>query len=433
MAANGGMMTGGGVGTGGRRITPGSSRAGDCAGACGGLEVVCFEAEGSVTNTNWKFVGQGNGPYNTVPNYTYVGDGCGSYDKEVTTTYYGWKVRKCCAFVSCCLLLPVLVCLLLVITGMAEGKVGRANPSPVVNIGAHPHVPALTPDLSNPMHDCYNSRFWTATLASDDVRRDYCCRNFNQGCPTTAPARRAQPTTPEPVGLITTRPASVPVTAPAPAPAPAPAQLPPNPVSPNLTARPSSRSSSPDIGRGQVRRLVAWAPSGLAGAPSDVPSPQAASQAWSSITASPSQPLRGVTFAGACPAPPPWMAAPLPGDAGRHASIPSSCGAQPTFKQPLQSAPLPEPGLPAGQRRTPPPGQPPSRQSRSPQQRGRPVQLFPGPAVLRGVFPPSAGGWADAPRRQTAIMRPPQPLAAPQVADLPWWAQAVLGHGRRTA
>mmetsp|Transcript_4439 Transcript_4439/g.6157 ORF Transcript_4439/g.6157 Transcript_4439/m.6157 type:complete len:116 (-) Transcript_4439:2-349(-) len=46
---------------------PGSS-AGDCSGACGGMETMCCEAEGGVSNVQWVPVGSG-GAYSPVMSY----------------------------------------------------------------------------------------------------------------------------------------------------------------------------------------------------------------------------------------------------------------------------------------------------------------------------------------------------------------------------
>merc|ERR1719223_2537864 len=73
-----------------------ATNAGDCTGACGGIEAVCCEAEGAVQNTNWQYVGDGRGAYSSVPQYGFVGEGRGSFEREVVTTYYGWKLTKCC-------------------------------------------------------------------------------------------------------------------------------------------------------------------------------------------------------------------------------------------------------------------------------------------------------------------------------------------------
>lgn len=80
-----------------------------CAGACGGAERCCFEAEGSVTSVNWQFVGPGNGMYEQGMSYNFVGEGCGSYDQHEVVTHYGWRVRPCCLGLLACLALGALV------------------------------------------------------------------------------------------------------------------------------------------------------------------------------------------------------------------------------------------------------------------------------------------------------------------------------------
>merc|ERR1712032_1053937 len=73
-----------------------TAMAGDCAGACGGMETACCEATRSVRNKGWAYVGEGMGAYAISPQYNYVGEGAGSYEKQQNTTYYGWRFRKCC-------------------------------------------------------------------------------------------------------------------------------------------------------------------------------------------------------------------------------------------------------------------------------------------------------------------------------------------------
>merc|ERR1719361_369043 len=83
--------------------------------ACGGAGSACCEPAGAmVTSAGWAFVGAGNGDFAPQPaSYNYVGQGCGSYTKEVTTSFYGWKLRPCCLALLCLVLLLPLLWLLL--------------------------------------------------------------------------------------------------------------------------------------------------------------------------------------------------------------------------------------------------------------------------------------------------------------------------------
>merc|ERR1719330_1097377 len=78
--------------------------------ACGGAGSACCEPAGAVvTSTGWSFVGAGHGDFTAAPSYSYVGQGAGAYVKDVSTTFYGWKLRPCCLALLCLsLLLPLL-------------------------------------------------------------------------------------------------------------------------------------------------------------------------------------------------------------------------------------------------------------------------------------------------------------------------------------
>ena len=93
-----------------------SQSAGECAGLCGGLEVAFCEAEGAMKNTNWSYVGDGKGSYSAVPQVGYVGEGVGCFTSVETTTFHGWRFKKCCLAALAALLLPALfyaTCMLL--------------------------------------------------------------------------------------------------------------------------------------------------------------------------------------------------------------------------------------------------------------------------------------------------------------------------------
>jgi len=192
----------------------GLNHAGECAGACGGMEVACCEAQGAVTQTNWAFVGQGNGGYNSVQSYQYVGDGCGSFDKETTTTYWGWKFRKCCIGVGGCLLIPALLWLLIQILN-PEPNPGPdpSTPPPIIVISTP--APSPAPEPNRPLYDCSKQGLWTL------AKRDWCCKHYGRGCPT-------HPPTPP---VTTPCPTHPPVPHPVPIPAPAPVPV-PHPVVP---------------------------------------------------------------------------------------------------------------------------------------------------------------------------------------------------------
>jgi len=188
--------------------------AGDCTGACGGMESACCEAEGAVQNTNWQYVGDGRGAYSTVPQYGFVGEGHGSFEREVVTTYYGWKLRKCCIGILVLALIPLVLYLMLlmanpatiypVFTGIDKyWKVGGGTPAPTP-------VPTF-PKTSEP-YNCFQGGLWTI------ARKDWCCKNHGRGCTTRPPPTKPAPTT----VAATLPPRQVPVPIPIPVPTPAP-------------------------------------------------------------------------------------------------------------------------------------------------------------------------------------------------------------------
>jgi len=115
---------------------PGAN-AGECTGACGGMETMCCEPDGAATGVNW--VKTSGGSYTPVTSYQYIGEGAGTYERQVVTTYYGWRVRKCCLCLLGLLLLAGLLYLLASLFNTPEPE--EAAPPPPVVIA----TPAPTP------------------------------------------------------------------------------------------------------------------------------------------------------------------------------------------------------------------------------------------------------------------------------------------------
>jgi len=107
---------------------PGAS-AGDCTGACGGMETMCCEPEGGLSSVQWVQVSGGS--YRPVMSYQYVGEGSGTYEREVVTTHYGWRVRKCCLCLLGLLLLAGLLYLLSTMFG-GDDDTESDQPNPVI-------------------------------------------------------------------------------------------------------------------------------------------------------------------------------------------------------------------------------------------------------------------------------------------------------------
>jgi len=149
-----------------------------CAGAC-------CEVEAVVTGTNWTYVGEGNGGYSKVQTYNYVGEGEGSFENEVVTTYYGWKVRRCCIGLLSIVFLVALLYLLLAVMlpfgkGLIQGNDGsNSNDATGANGTATVGTATFDPSLVLP-YNCSSLDPWTQT------QQDWCCAHFGKGCPSTS-------------------------------------------------------------------------------------------------------------------------------------------------------------------------------------------------------------------------------------------------------
>jgi len=77
-----------------------------------GVDHLFCEPAGSVSSTDWKFVGQGRGSYEAAQTYAYVGEGVGSYTKQQTMATGGGGSTCCraeCVCLVCCALVAVLL------------------------------------------------------------------------------------------------------------------------------------------------------------------------------------------------------------------------------------------------------------------------------------------------------------------------------------
>lgn len=211
-------ITGGHIGHG---PSSGVESAGDCTGMLGGAERACCEAEGAITNQSWVFVGEGRGSYATSPKYNYVGQGCGNFNREVTVTYHGWKVRKCCLGLLALLLLPAMFYLLVSYVPLIYGLGSEMETTTTATI-----APVFTTPLrpAEPFN-CGTVGLWSL------AKKNWCCHKYGKGCTVASTTRtshpppttkRLPPQTPPAKRL----PVPVPVPVPAPPPAPPTTSLP---------------------------------------------------------------------------------------------------------------------------------------------------------------------------------------------------------------
>jgi len=180
------------------------------------LQTVCCEAQHAIANMSWAYVGEGRGAYSMSPTYNFVGEGCGNFDREVATTYYGWKVRKCCLVLVGLLLLPLLVYFMMLLTGTT--------------------IPTLTPVPSTTSLQTTSTPFNCGVGGLESMSQtQWCCQHYGVGC-TTQPPPTAAPAPPPPPPPLppTTSPHLLPVPVPAPAPAVASLPVPARPAATSL-------------------------------------------------------------------------------------------------------------------------------------------------------------------------------------------------------
>jgi len=116
---------------------PGAN-AGECAGACGGMETMCCEPDGTASNVQW--VQTTGGSYAPVTSFQYIGEGSGTYERQVVTTYYGWRCRKCCL---CLLGLLLLAGLLYLLASLFNTPEPATSPTPAPEIEVQTPAPTL--------------------------------------------------------------------------------------------------------------------------------------------------------------------------------------------------------------------------------------------------------------------------------------------------
>lgn len=145
--------------------------------------------EQPISSASWAFVGQGRGGYEKMAAYNYVGAGRGSYERETTTSFYGWRIRKCCL----CVLAVVPVCFLggLFLTMRSdEGSTTTTTTAiamaSLLNLSTTPppELPKTTTTTTSPKpYDCDEGE--PTDWSPGQLR--WCCDKEEIGCEATTP------------------------------------------------------------------------------------------------------------------------------------------------------------------------------------------------------------------------------------------------------
>jgi len=156
--------------------------AGECAGLCAGLEVAFCEAEGAVKEANWSYVGDGKGSYSVVPQYGYVGEGVGGFTPLETTTYHGWRFRKCFLAVLAALLLPACLYSILWWLDISPSWAWKPN---LPTTSAMPTYTRSSPLTTSPPFECNVDYVDCHKCLLDRWsvgKRIWCCSHAHRGC-----------------------------------------------------------------------------------------------------------------------------------------------------------------------------------------------------------------------------------------------------------
>jgi len=145
---------------------PGMTAAGaeSCQADCleSGMGRVCFEPDPytATADAQWKYVGAGNGAYDSVQQVAYVGQGSGSWDREEVIAHKGYRCRTMCMTMALCVLF-IAACILLIPLFFTKHSKGFDVP--------------LEQDCSRGAHDWHH--LW------DVAKQNYCCQYQSIGCP----------------------------------------------------------------------------------------------------------------------------------------------------------------------------------------------------------------------------------------------------------
>lgn len=170
--------------------------------ACGPAGV-CFAADSSTKQVEWKYVGEGYGMYDKVQTFNYVGDGKGTYDAPATGLpwcwRYGWIICLVCLLVPLLFVVPIWFHLVVINNAeVVTRHVVVVPAAPVIFVPtivqamdivvASPAVlPTPAPPPSEPF-DCQDASVYTWETSWSKQKQHYCCDYHDIACPikTTA-------------------------------------------------------------------------------------------------------------------------------------------------------------------------------------------------------------------------------------------------------
>mmetsp|Transcript_95671 Transcript_95671/g.205268 ORF Transcript_95671/g.205268 Transcript_95671/m.205268 type:complete len:175 (-) Transcript_95671:228-752(-) len=152
-------------------------------GGCGGLGGVCCESANAVTTETFRNVGPGRGSYDKAQTYNFVGLGAGSFEKEITTTYHGWKCRKCTIGVLTILVLGCVVYFLTTIANEPDTQAPQAPATmPATAVQASMQVtPAASTASPSAQYDC-NDGFENWQYNWPMEKKIVCCATVGRAC-----------------------------------------------------------------------------------------------------------------------------------------------------------------------------------------------------------------------------------------------------------
>mmetsp|Transcript_104586 Transcript_104586/g.207683 ORF Transcript_104586/g.207683 Transcript_104586/m.207683 type:complete len:195 (+) Transcript_104586:73-657(+) len=157
----------------------------DCLGLCGGIEAAFCETQRPLKEANWSYIGRGKGKYTAIPQYSHVGDGAGNFLPVKTTSYHGWRFRKCfLVALGVLLLLACFYCLLLWLNVIPRWPwksnlpSATAAPTSLLTSNSLSWTTSLPFDCNLDFVDCHKCLLdrWSVS------KRIWCCSHAQRGC-----------------------------------------------------------------------------------------------------------------------------------------------------------------------------------------------------------------------------------------------------------